>query len=78
MRIEAELNRKRRTDGFLRKPASDLCKNEAVVIDASGYRSTSPIAQTVAAERYLLETVLRRPVLVRAMKSMPAKQARKK
>jgi len=78
VRIEAELNRKRRTDGFLRKPASDLCKNEAVVIDASGYRSTSPIAQTVAAERYLLETVLRRPVLVRAMKSMPAKQARKK
>jgi len=76
VRIEAELNRKRRTDGFLRKPASDLCKNEAVVIDASGYRSTSPIARTVAAERYLLETVLRRPVLVKAMKSIPAKRGR--
>ena len=57
----------RRTNGFLRKPAA-LGKNEALVIAADGYAPGSPTAQTIAAERYLLETVLRRPVVVRAMK----------
>jgi len=60
--------RRRRTNGFLRKPAP-LGKNEALVIAAEGYAPTSPTAQAVAAERYLLETVLRRPVIVKAMKS---------
>ena len=55
---------KRRTNGLLRKPAA-LAKNEALVISAHGYTPTSPAAQTVAAERLLLETVLRRPVIVR-------------
>ena len=55
---------KRRTNGFLRKP-TPLAKNEAVVIAAEGYKEGSSTAQAVAAERYLLETVLRRPVLVR-------------
>jgi len=55
----------RRTNGFLRKPAP-LGKNEALVIAAEGYADGSPTAQAVAAERYLLETVLRRPVIVRA------------
>ena len=44
-----------------------LGRNEALVIAAEGYSPTSPVAQTVAAERYLLETVLRRPVIVKAM-----------
>jgi len=57
-----------RTNGFLRKPAT-LATNEALVIAADGYVPGSPAAQTIAAERYLLETVLRRPVVVRAMKS---------
>jgi CHAD domain-containing protein/HD superfamily phosphodiesterase len=56
----------RRTDGFLRKPAS-LAKNEALVIAADGYVPDSPTAQTIAAERHLLETVLGRPVLVKAL-----------
>jgi exopolyphosphatase/guanosine-5'-triphosphate,3'-diphosphate pyrophosphatase len=54
-------------DGFQRKP--HLGKNEALVIAAEGYLQGSPTAQTIAAERYLLETVLRRPVVVRAMRS---------
>jgi exopolyphosphatase/guanosine-5'-triphosphate,3'-diphosphate pyrophosphatase len=56
----------RRVRGFLRKPAT-LGKNEALVIAAEGYTPTGPVAQTVAAERYLLETVLRRPVIVKPM-----------
>jgi CHAD domain-containing protein len=55
----------RRTNGFLRKPPS-LGKNEALVISADGYLPGSPTAQAIAAERYLLETVLKRPVVVRA------------
>lgn len=61
-------SRERRTNGFLRKPAT-LGKNEALVIAAEGYAPASPTAQTIAAERYLLETVLRRPVVVQAMKT---------
>jgi CHAD domain-containing protein/HD superfamily phosphodiesterase len=57
--------RQRRTNGFLRKPAP-LGRNEALVISADGYTPASPTAQTIAAERYLLETVLRRPVVVKA------------
>ncbi|MGA9979803.1 MAG: CHAD domain-containing protein [Candidatus Sulfotelmatobacter sp.] len=58
-----------RTDGFLQKPALVLAKNEALVIAAEGYIPNSPTAQTIAAERHLLETVLRRPVMVKAMKN---------
>ena len=61
-------HRNRRTNGFLRKPAK-LAPNEALVIAAEGFVAGSPTAQAVAAERYLLETVLRRPVAVKAMKS---------
>jgi len=57
----------RRTNGFRRKPAP-LGKNEALVIAAEGYADASLTAQRVAAERYLLETVVRRPVIVRALK----------
>jgi len=62
-------NPSRRTNGFLRKPAV-LGKNEALVIEAEGYRDGTPTAQSVAAERYLLESVLRRPVVVRPMKAV--------
>jgi CHAD domain-containing protein len=60
----------RRTNGFLRKPAP-LARNEALIIEAEGYSEASPIAQTVAAERYLLETILRRPVMVRPPAATP-------
>jgi CHAD domain-containing protein len=67
---------KRRTNGFLRKP-TPLGKNEAVVIAAEGYIDGSATAQAVAAERYLLETVLRRPVLVKPASSAKHRAARK-
>jgi CHAD domain-containing protein len=57
--------RERGASGFLRKPAA-LGRNEALIIAAEGYIAGSRTAQAVAAERYLLETVLRRPVVVRA------------
>ncbi len=59
---------RRRTNGFLRKPVR-LGPNEALIIGAEGFVAGSLTAQAVAAERYLLETVLRRPVVVKAMKS---------
>jgi CHAD domain-containing protein len=58
----------RRTNGFLRKVVK-MPPNQALVIEAEGFVAGSPTAQAVAAERYLLETVLRRPVVVKAMKS---------
>jgi exopolyphosphatase/guanosine-5'-triphosphate,3'-diphosphate pyrophosphatase len=61
-------NRQRRPNGFVRKPAA-LARNEALVIAAEGYANGTPTAQAVAAERYLLETVLRRPIVVRTMKN---------
>ena len=60
--------RNQRANGFLRKPTG-LGKNEALVIAAEGYADETPTAQSVAAERYLLETVLRRPVVVKTMKA---------
>ena len=65
---------RRRTNGFLRK-AAKLGANEAVVIAAEGFVPGSYTAQAVAAERYLLETVVRRPVVVKAMKKPVQKHA---
>jgi len=47
-----------------------LPKDQPFVIAAEGYRATSPAAQTIAAERHLLETVLHRPVVVRPARRM--------
>ena len=59
----------RRTNGFRSKPVP-LGKNEALVIAAEGYADRTSTAQAVAAERYLLETIIRRPVIVRGLKSV--------
>ena len=67
--------RRQRTNGFLRKPAK-LAANEPLIVGAEGFLPNSSTAQAVAAGRYLLETVLRRPVVIRAVKS-PALQMRK-
>jgi CHAD domain-containing protein len=67
VQIENEKPAKPRSNGFLHKPAT-LGKNEAVIIGAEGFVDGTPTAQAVAAERYLLETVLRRPVVVKTMK----------
>ncbi len=64
VKIENANPAQRRVNGFLRKPAP-LGKDEALVIAAEGYADGTPTAQAIAAERYLLETVLRRPVVVR-------------
>ncbi|MGB6812628.1 MAG: CHAD domain-containing protein [Candidatus Sulfotelmatobacter sp.] len=42
--------------------------NEALIIAAEGYSPLSASAQTIAAERHLLETVLHCPVIVKPMK----------
>jgi CHAD domain-containing protein len=55
------------TNVFLRKRAG-LVANEALIIQAQGYSPAGCSAQTIAAERHLLEIVLRRPVIVKAMK----------
>jgi CHAD domain-containing protein len=65
--IASHSNRRRRGNGFLHKPAL-FRKDEALVIAAEGYAPANPTARAVAAERHLLETVLRRPVVVRALK----------
>jgi CHAD domain-containing protein/HD superfamily phosphodiesterase len=54
-----------RINGFLRKPAT-LPKDVPLIITAEGFVAASDTAQRLAAERYLLETVLRRPIIVKA------------
>jgi CHAD domain-containing protein/HD superfamily phosphodiesterase len=44
-------------------------RNEALIIAAEGYSALGQSAQTIATERHLLETVLRRPVILRPMKT---------
>ena len=44
-------------------------RNEALIIAAEGYSPLSASAQTIAAERHLLETVLHWPVVVKSMKA---------
>jgi CHAD domain-containing protein/HD superfamily phosphodiesterase len=66
IQVKAESNRQKRTGGFLRK-LPGLDRNEPLVIAAEGYAPLGSAARAIAAERYLLETVLHRPVLVRPM-----------
>lgn len=73
VQIENADTGRRRTNGFLRKTVR-LGPNEALIIGAEGFVPGSTTAQAVAAERYLLETVLRRPVVVKAMKSAPIRR----
>jgi CHAD domain-containing protein/HD superfamily phosphodiesterase len=48
--------------------------NEALMVVAEGYSPLGPSAQTVAAERHLLETILHRPIAVKAMKTQTFKR----
>ena len=67
---------KRRVHGFLQK-LPKLGKNEALVIEAEGYQPGNATAQAIAGERYLLEMVLRHPIVVRpATASYPASKAK--
>ena len=69
VQIENASAPKHRVNGFLRKPAG-LARGEALLIGADGYAPSSSTAQTIAAERYLLETVLRRPVIVKSLSAV--------
>lgn len=55
-------------NGFRRR-AIALSTNDPLIVAAEGYSPTGRVAQTIAAERHLLETVLRRPILVKSMRS---------
>ena len=48
--------------------------NEALIIAAEGYSPLGSSAQTIAAERHLLETILHRPILLKALR--PGKPGR--
>ena len=50
--------------------------SEALIIAAEGYSSLGQSAQIIAAERHLLETVLRRPIVVKPMKHLPVVTSR--
>jgi len=69
VRIANALSGVRRSTNGLPQKRAVLGKNEALVIAAEGYAEAGPAAQSVAAERHLLETVLRRPVIVRGVRS---------
>ncbi len=53
--------------GNSRRAAPPAC----VTVAAEGYSARSDTARAAAAERYLLETLLRRPVLIRPMNTLP-------
>jgi hypothetical protein len=71
--IKAKNSRKQRSNGFLRKTSGSR-SSAALVIVAEGYSPLGTSAQTIAAERHLLETVLHRPVVFRSMKNPAFRQ----
>jgi len=64
-------------DGHIRRVqvdrgnSSPMAPPSCVTVAAEGYSARSNTARAVAAERYLLETLLRRPVLIRPMNPAP-------
>jgi CHAD domain-containing protein/HD superfamily phosphodiesterase len=64
-------------DGHIRRVqvdrgnSSPMAPPSCVTVAAEGYSARSNTARAVAAERYLLETLLRRPVLIRPMNTAP-------
>jgi CHAD domain-containing protein/HD superfamily phosphodiesterase len=68
LRAAVRSDGKRYINGLPRKRVT-LAANQAVVIAAEGYVAKSTTAQSIAAERYLLETILRHPIIVRTVTS---------
>jgi CHAD domain-containing protein len=56
---------KSRQNGFERN-GHRIGATQALILAAQGYSPTSPAARTIAAERHLLETILHRPIVIRA------------
>jgi len=77
VKIEYSAAPPRRANGLPYKRVSPG-QREALIVGAEGFVAGSQTAQAVAGERYLLETVLRRPIVVMAMKPArsPVRQAR--
>ena len=60
----------RHGDGGENSPRLEVrLQDRVVVVRAAGYSALDGSAEGVAAARHLLETVLRRPVLVRALRT---------
>ncbi|MFZ1009629.1 MAG: CHAD domain-containing protein [Candidatus Sulfotelmatobacter sp.] len=68
--LNTKSNRRQHSNGFAHTPLS-IAHNQALVIAAEGYSALTPAAQTIAAERHLLETILHRPVLIKPLKQTP-------
>jgi len=66
VKVENALAPRGRANGLLYKSRT-LGRQEALVIGAEGFVASSRTARAVAAERYLLEMVLRRPIVVKKM-----------
>src|SRR5258708_18927270 len=69
-------------DGQIRRVQIENVENknhtrEALTIVAEGYSPLAPSAQTVAAERHLLETVLHRPIILKAPRPKKSSSASK-
>jgi hypothetical protein len=52
-------------------------QDNIVLVRVAGYSTVESSAERVAAARHLLETVLRRPVLVRALRVVPNSHSRR-
>ncbi|MGA8269955.1 MAG: CHAD domain-containing protein [Candidatus Sulfotelmatobacter sp.] len=53
-------------------------ENGALIIAAEGYSPLGQAAQTIAAERHLLEIILHRPVVVKPMKNLSVSMSRRR
>src|SRR5258708_18742299 len=53
-------------NGHIRRVQTSMKGNEALIIAAEGYSPLGSAAQTIAAERHLLETILHRPIILKA------------
>ena len=73
VKIEYSATPTRRANGLPYKRIAPG-QRDALIVGAEGFVAGSRTAQAVAGERYLLETVLRRPIVVKAMK--PASHSR--
>jgi CHAD domain-containing protein len=73
--ITVERNREKRTKGISPKPTPSLARNEPLIIAAEGYSPGGAKAQIIASERHLLEIVLRRPVILKPLRSGGSRRA---
>jgi hypothetical protein len=53
----------------VRQGSGTKAKHSVITIAVEGYSAFGPNARAIAAERHLLETVLRRPIVVKPLKN---------